>query len=421
MKKSFNLVAAIALLAVGALASCGNNNGTDEGPKDITLTFSGPTDNQTFYEGLFTKFVEARKAAGDKNTYTINYIQHGEDKVDSEVTDWAGEGAPDVYCYASDKILPLYAAGALAELRGEYKDFVTTQNNEGNVGLATFNGKVLAYPYDGSNTYFLYYDKTVFTTAPTTWEEISAKCAETKAKFAYPLTTGFYSAAEVVSFGAGWELTLDKKGAVTKVEADFDTDKGYKAGKAMKKLMRDPSFQLTQTAPLAKDGVIACVDGTWNYASYKDKMGDSFACTIMPTITIDSETKITKSFLGGKLLGVNPAKGDDAKLVAAHELAKFITSKDIQLERYNALGTLPTNKEALSDANVAKSDIARIITAQSAANGYLPQSALPSKIWNAPEVLAKAMIDEKKTDADYTDEYIKQLMDQFNATLETVE
>lgn len=421
MKKSFNLVAAIALLAVGALASCGNNTGKDEGPKDITLTFSGPTDNQTFYEGLFTKFVEARKAAGDKNTYTINYIQHGEDKIDSEVTDWAGEGAPDVYCYASDKILPLYAAGALAELRGEYKDFVTTQNNEGNVGLATFNGKVLAYPYDGSNTYFLYYDKTVFTTAPTTWEEISAKCAETKAKFAYPLTTGFYSAAEVVSFGAGWELTLDKKGAVTKVESDFNTDKGYKAGKAMKKIMRDPSFQLSQVAPLAKDGVIACVDGTWNYANYKEKMGDSFACTIMPTITIDSETKITKSFLGGKLLGVNPAKGDDAKLVAAHELAKFITSKDIQLERYNALGTLPTNKEALNDAEVAKSDIARIISAQSAADGYLPQSALPSKIWNAPEVLAKAMIDETKTDADYTDDYIKQLMDQFNATLETVE
>ena len=60
MKKSFNLVAAIALLAVGALASCGNNTGKDEGPKDITLTCSGPTDNQTFYEGLLPKFVEAR-------------------------------------------------------------------------------------------------------------------------------------------------------------------------------------------------------------------------------------------------------------------------------------------------------------------------------------------------------------------------
>ena len=437
MKKNLKLftIGAAMLLSLGALVSCGGNTDkpvdpdTPNTPDDpdtpdkpdtpsgttVELVFSGPADSREFYNEVFAKFKAAKAAEGDKNTYNITYVEFGEDKVDSLVTDWKSAAAPDVYCYASDKILPLYQKGALAELGGAYKTFVTTANNQVNVDLATFNGKVLAYPYDGSNTYFLYYDKSVFTTAPKTWEEVFAKAAETNKKFAYPLKTGFYSGALVTSFGAGWEMTLDNSGKVTEISADFDTDKGIKAGKAMLKIMKDKSFQNDQAAPTDTNKLVACVDGSWNLATYKEAMGENFGYTIMPTITIDNETVITKSFLGGKLLGVNPLKGGDDRLVAAHELAQFVTSEDMQLFRFEEKGTLPTNIEALKTSEIASSEMAQIIDATNAADGYLAQGALPAGIWSAPETLAASIDDGSTTEAN-----INTAMEVLNTTIEKV-
>lgn len=419
MKKNLKLfsLGAAMLLSVGVLVSCGgtgNSDDTGEG-KTINLVFSGPNSDLEFYNSVFAKFKEAKAAEGDKNTYNITFVNHGEDKVDSEITDWKGSSAPDVYCYASDKILPLYQKGALAELGGSYKTFVTTENNKVNVDLATFNDKVLAYPYDGSNTYFLYYDKSVFTTAPTTWEEVIAKANETGRKFCYPLGTGFYSGAMITSFGAGWEMTLDNTGKVTEISADFDGEKGILAGKAMVKIMSNSSWQQEQAAPTADNKLVACVDGSWNLATYKKTMGENFGYTIMPTITVDNQTVITKSFLGGKLLGVNPLKAGDDRLVAAHELAKFITSEEIQLYRFEEKGVLPTNIEALKDEDVANSEMAQIIDATNEKNGYLGQGALPAAIWNAPEVLA-AGIQAGNT----TDENIAEAMKTLNDAIENV-
>lgn len=402
MKKNLKLfsVGAAMLLSLGALVSCG---GSSDG-NTIKLVFSGPNTDIEFYNSVFEKFKEAKAAEGDTTTYEITFVNHGEDKVDSEVTDWKSSSAPDVYCYASDKILPLYQKGALAELGGTYKTFVTSENNAVNVDLATFNGKVLAYPYDGSNTYFLYYDKSVFTEgAPTTWEEVIAKAQETGLKFAYPLTTGFYSGAMITSFGAGWDMTLDNTGKVTKITADFDGENGVLAGKAMLKIMNSGSWQKTQAAPTSDNKVIACVDGSWNLATYKETMGDNFGYTIMPTVTVGNKTVITKSFLGGKLLGVNPLKSGDDRLVAAHDLAKFITSEEMQVYRFEQKGVLPTNKKALDEPAIASSEMAQIIDATNEKDGYLAQGALPAAIWNAPEVLAAGIEAGDTTEANIAD------------------
>ena len=103
----------------GAVSSGGapsNPNSSEPAPagKTINLTYSGTASDQTFNEGLFEEFKAARKAAGDPNTYNIAYEAHGPDAVDSEVVNW-GEG-PDVYEFASDKIVGLYQKGALARI-----------------------------------------------------------------------------------------------------------------------------------------------------------------------------------------------------------------------------------------------------------------------------------------------------------------
>ena len=242
-----------------------------------------------------------------------------------------------------------------------------------------------------------------------------AKAVDTGKKFCYPLGTGFYSGAMITSFGAGWEMTLDNTGKVTEISADFDGDKGILAGKAMVKIMTSTAWQKTQAAPTDDNKLVACVDGSWNLAAYKKEMGDNFGYTIMPTITVDNQTVITKSFLGGKLLGVNPLKSGDDRLVAAHELAKFITSEEIQLYRFEQKGVLPTNNEALKDEEVANSEMAKIIDATNAKNGYLGQGALPAAIWNAPEVLAAGI-----EAGDTTNDNIAAAMKTLNDAIENV-
>ena len=91
MKKLFAL-GAIGALALG-MAAC-----TDKKGNAIHLVYSGTGSDREFNESLFEKFKEARKEAGDTNEYVIEYVEHGPDKVDSEITDWTT--GPDVYEFA---------------------------------------------------------------------------------------------------------------------------------------------------------------------------------------------------------------------------------------------------------------------------------------------------------------------------------
>ena len=158
MKKLFVFLM-IAFVGV-VLVAC-DNTPKDEG-KTIYLNYAGTASDKGFNEGLFEDFKAARKAAGDKNTYVIEYLEIGPDVVDSTVLDWTAPNAPDVYEAASDKIGILYQKGALAKLGGKYAEFIENYMAGFGATLVTMNGSYYAYPYTGDNTYYLQYDKSVF-------------------------------------------------------------------------------------------------------------------------------------------------------------------------------------------------------------------------------------------------------------------
>lgn len=398
MKKNFKfLTASAALLAsVAALASCGGSN--DNGGGSTTtdnyggeLVFSGPLAQKDWIETIFAKYNAERKEAGSPEI-KFKFVEHGEDKVDSEVLDW--KTGPDVYTFASDKILPLYQAGALATVSGSFKENLKNTLTDASYQAVQFAGKTVAYPVQGDNTYFLYYDKSAVTLEEcATIEGLLEKAKELGRKVSYNMNEAFYGGAALTSFGAGWQLTLNDAGQVAKITADFNTEKGLKAGKAIYKIMTHEAHQGKQAAPNAENGLIACVDGTWNASAYKEALGENFACTKLPTVTVDGETTNLNSFLGYKMVGVNPqvSSGNNDRLLAAHNFATYLTTEAVQLSKFEAFVAGPTNKAAMNNEKVKTNEAMAAVSTQTPYT--VAQTALPGNIWTAPAAFTQGIID----------------------------
>lgn len=423
MKKNFKVltVLGLAALTVGTtavLASCTTDDptsttggdGTTETTSGTTTTseytategdlvVSGPAAQLEWLQETLGEFNDAREAEGLAKI-NFGFETHGEDKIDSEVGDWTR--GPDVYAYASDKIMPLYQKGALAEVPTEGVDMINNEMTEASLDAVTFANKVVSYPYAGDNGYFLYYNKDLITLEDTaTIEGLLDKAVELNKKVAYPLNTPFYSAGALFTFGAGYTLTVDEAGMVTSIVSNFDEEPGVLAGIAIYNIMTHAGYQETQAAPTEENGLIACVDGSWNASTYQAAMGDSYAATKLPTVTVEyngeTHTENLGSYLGYKNYGVNPLRsaGDADRLALAHEVAMYLSSEAVQESRFDAFQTAPTNTTVAALEKVVNNVAVKAINEQS--EFATPQTAVPAAIWNAPQVFTQGIIDKGVT------------------------
>lgn len=393
MKKLFAL-ATCSLLVVG-LSGCNKNKG-----ETIDLVYSGTASDKDFNTQLFEDFKAARKAAGDNNTYNIEYIEHGPDKVDSEIQDWTT--GPDVFEFASDKITDLYAKGALSKLSSTQSKWVKDNNSTLGANLAKFNKETYAYPYTGDNTYYFQYDKSIITNPEDakSVEKILEIAEKGGYKFGYNLKEAFWGGAAMFTFGADYSMTFDADGSVKTVEADFDGANGLKAAKGIQKIIKSTAWSNDMAAPTPENKFIGCIAGTWDIASYKSALGDNYACAPMPTVTVDGETKNLGAFLGGKLLGVNSTRssGNETRTAAAHELAKFLSGKECQLKRFENGKITPCNKEAANDPTVLADENVKVLI-EHAAYAH-EQTAVPGTFWSAPGTFVTSLTDGTVKDND---------------------
>lgn len=417
MKKFISYVAMFAIMA--CLVSCGGGEQPDGG-KVISLTYSGTASDQTFNEGLFELFKAERKAAGDNNTYKITYVAHGPDKVDSEILDWSSPDAPDVYEAASDKIGILYSKGALAKLSSTYASWIDSEMSTLGKQLATFNGSYYNFPYTGDNTYYLQYDKSVFGEEDVkTIEGLLDKAAELEVQVGYNLKEAFWGGAVMFTFGADYEVTYDADGNYT-TDADFDSEAGLKGAKAILKIMSHSAWINQAGVPASDSLVKATIAGTWDIASYKEALGDNYACAPMPTVTIDGETASLGCFLGGKFLGVNPQRsaGDTDRLVAAFELAKFLSGYTAQTKRYEELNIYPCIVSAQNHPSMATDPNIQVLKQQS--EFAHAQTAVPAEFWNAPATMTGTFEEWILNSKAYTEDEVKAACKIFNDAVKGV-
>ncbi|SCY08816.1 extracellular solute-binding protein [Butyrivibrio sp. INlla14] len=328
--------------------------------------------------------------------FTVEAVGEG-DAAGNMITDVTA-GA-DVFGFAQDQLTRLVTANALEEVNPDYLSAVESANSAGVVEAGKVGGTLYAYPMTADNGYFLYYDKSVVTD-PSTLEGIIEQC-EAAGKNFYMDMTGWYQVA--FFFGTGCQLTYDTddQGNFTGCNVDYASDKGLVALKEMIEVASSSAYQAGSSAGDAVN-YAAIIDGTWDADTVKSVLGDNYACAKLPTFTgSDGNTYQLSGFNGCKLLGVKPQEDED-KLQICDDLAYYLTSEEVQLARFNAVGWGPSNLNAQASDAVKANEALSALAEQFAYT--IPQGNYPGDYWTRAESLAGDVKDsfQKASDEDLT-------------------
>lgn len=429
--KSSKFVTLLGLVGMTfGMASCGGNTSSVEGSAASNTSEAGstvvakteivvgsPSGQKTWVETKVNEFLREQHL---DTKYTVSMYELGEGDVNSKVTDWTA--GPDIYAYASDQTLGLVGKGALAKVPETYANAMKTALGNEAMAAAKVGTSYYGYPYAGDNGYFLYYNKSVFTDA-TKLEKLTdvvSVCQAQGLKLSYKLADTFFSTGLMFSFGARYnvELSADAK-SIEAITADFNTEKGVKAIKAMKDIINNTGIDTTkegQKAPTVANGLGACVDGGWNASNYKEALGDDYGCCKLPTVTVGDETVNLGSFLGYKLYGVNPSRTGTTteKLSDLHKLANFLISKDVQEKRFDDLTIVPTNAEVKAMTKVQNTPHVKALADQSAF--AVAQTIVPGHVWDETSNPYASLLANPTA----TDEEIQGYANSYNTAVQTL-
>ena len=249
------------------------------------------------------------------------------------------EAAADVYMLANDNIPDLVSAGALSELGGDYLGYVTSTNSDSILASVTYNDSVVAFPFT-PNTWFMYYDKSVFSEDDVkNFDTMLEKAGEAGKKVSFKLTDSWY----IESFYVANGCSLFGDGTDTDAGIDFSGDKATAVTEYLVDLAANPNFLVdADGSGLAGlgDSVAALFSGTWDAEAVKEKLGDNMGVAALPTVTIDGKEGQMKSFIGSKAIGVNPNAENQQ---VAMSLAAYLAGEKAQTAHYEMRNLLPSN------------------------------------------------------------------------------
>ncbi|MBR1865334.1 MAG: extracellular solute-binding protein [Lachnospiraceae bacterium] len=362
--------------------------------KDVTLTVWGPQEDQApldgYDDGILKYMCDKFNDEHPEWNITFEYGVCSEGDAKNLVTKDVSTAA-DVYMFANDQIPELVSAGALAELGGSTVDTLKSEQSETMVESVTYQDGIYGVPFT-SNTWFMYYDKSKFDESDVkSLESIMEKdLGDGVANFAFPLDNSWYIAA--FYYGAGGTLFgdgTDENGGCT-----FDDENGVAMTKYLVELAANPKFSNEKDGSSIakfKDGKLgAYCSGSWDAAAIQEALGDNFAATQIPTVTVNGTEGQLKSFAGSKAIGVNPQCTDPEVAVA---LAAYLGSEECQQIRFDARGIIPTNNTvAASDA--VKSDVVATAQANEIDNASVVQPMLTAmgSYWTPAETMGKELV-----------------------------
>ena len=354
----------------------------------------------------FTKTqIDAFKAAHPEYanmTVVIEPVGEG-DAASKMLTDV--EAGADVYTFPQDQLARLVAAGALELVLEENAEIVKQENDAGSVAATMLGAEMYAYPMTSDNGYFLYYDKSVVTD-PTTLEQVLADCEAAGKNFYMALNDGWYQPA--FFFGAGCTLTYgtDDAGNIVSCNCDYASENGLKALKAMISVIKNPIFVNGASVSNATN-LGALVGGTWDATNAQNVLGENYAAVKLPTV----DGFQLGGFGGFKMLGIKPQTDED-KLAACDALALYLSSGDVQLARFKAVGWGPSNLAAQADEAVQSNPALAALAAQLPYT--IPQGQYPGEYWSLATALADDIMAGKYDG--YTDEQLMDVLTTFQTT-----
>lgn len=340
----------LAAATAGAAAVGGTMSGCSEGgSENVHLMVWSPSQDQAKDSGEWLQTC-CNRFAELHPEWNITFVYGVADEAGAAGTvSQDAEASADVFMFANDTLTTLTDAGALAKFGGIYADEIANTNSQALLDSLTVNDYIYGIPFT-TNTWFMYYDKSVFTE-----EDIKSLDAMlAKGVVSFPFTNSWYLPA--FYFGNG--CTLFGDGTQEELGADFGGDNAVEVTNYLIDLYNNPNFVVdADGSGLAgmRDGSIkAMFTGSWDAAALKETLGDNMGVAALPTFTLNGEEKQMYAYAGSKAIGVNV---HSKYMVQAIQLAIYLGGAEAQQLHYDLRTVIPCNTELLADPAIASDEL----------------------------------------------------------------
>lgn len=366
MKKKVLACTLAAMLSVSMLAGCGNDSGTGGGnagggTTDVALKVWCPQ-NQVdtgIMEEQQKAFAEAHPEWNI--TWTTEIV--GEDNAKTEVLKDV-DAAADVFLFASDQLIELVDAGAIAQLGGDAEKLVKETIADSVRATAMVGDATYAIPFT-HNTFFMFYDKTIMSEDDvTSLEKIMAKeTADNVYNYYFESSGGWKLGAYY--YGAGLTV-FGPEGNDLAAGVNWNNETGVAVTNYLIDLINNPKCafdgEISVTELIEDHRLGVWFDGSWNYDTYKNILGDDMGIGVIPTFNPDGNDYQMLGFYGSKCIGVN---AHSKNMAAAVAFATFLGNEENQLLRYEKSAQVPTNITVGASDKVTSDPLAAVIVKES--------------------------------------------------------
>ena len=344
MRKCAAALCMTAVLAVTGFAGC--SGGTDGEKESVRLMVWSPSEDQSkdSEEWLQNTCEDFAKLHPE---WDITFVYGVADEA-TAATQVAQdpEASADVFMYANDTLTIMTDANALAKFDGKYREEIESTNSEEVLSSLMKEDNLYGVPFT-TNTWFMYYDKSVFS-------EEDIKNLNTmleKGTVAFPFTNSWYLPAFYIGNGC----TLFGDGTQEDKGVDFGGENAVEVTDYLVDLAANPNFKIdadgSGLAGLRDGSISAIFSGSWDANAVREALGEDMGVAALPMYTLKGEEKQMMSYAGSKAIGVNPYSKN---MVPAVELAIYLGSAEAQLSHYNLRNVIPCNTELLKDAEVSE-------------------------------------------------------------------
>lgn len=337
--------ALLVLLILSCLSACGNSGSAQGGEEKVRLMVWSPSEDQSVDSGAWLRLCCDRFAAQHPE-WDITFVYGIADEAtaaDSIAQD--PEASADVFLYANDNITTMTDAQALAKFGGKYEAAIRAGASEAIINSVTLDGHLYGVPFT-TNTWFMYYDKSVFSEEDIT----SLEAMLSKGVVSFPFTNSWYLPA--FYFGNG--CTLFGDGTQEELGADFGGENAVAVTNYLVDLIKNPNFVVdadgSGMAGLRDGSINALFSGSWDYGSVKEILGDNTGAAALPVYQLDGEGRQLYSYSGSKAVGVNAYS---EYMVPAVELAIFLGSAEAQKLHYELRSVIPCSTDLQSDPAIS--------------------------------------------------------------------
>lgn len=347
MRKKLAMLMAM-IMGMCVLSGCAQTSQTvpkDGEVEDIRLMVWAPSGDQSKEKGEWLQTC-CNAFAKEHPEYNIEFVYGVADEATaaSQVAQ-DPEASADVFLYANDNLPVLTDAQAAAKFGGVYEKQIMETNSETVIDSVRSGGFLYGVPIT-TNTWFMYYDKRVFS-------EEDVKNLDTmleKGVVSFPFTNSWY----LPSFYIGNGCTLFKDGTIEEAGVDFAGEKAVEVTDYLIDLLANPNFVVdadgSGIAGMRDGSINAMFSGSWDAGNIEEILGDNMGIAALPTYTLNGEEKQMMSYAGSKAVGVNATS---KHMVAAIQLAIYLGSADAQKLHYELETVVPCNTELLEDESIA--------------------------------------------------------------------